>query len=188
MESVLKRIDIDSENLYREVELLARIFNDDYLKNGTCQQLKGLTEDVYRHLVVKAFAISLGAPFAALSGSIMHTTRDKTRQGWPQTVTRYVFGGSDPIPSLTKEDEHSWLCVSEFDLWIDLLPPGSDVRNLSPVKYLPGPRRPGYTQGKILSENIPDTSRVLDLSKYFGRLSKQNDPRANQFALKGLHS
>ncbi len=177
MDSVLERVDKEAEVLYQETVLLASLFNGDYMQHGICRPLQEVSEESYRHLVVKAFAVALGSPFEANGGSIIHATRDLTRTGWVRTILTLVRGDDGPMKVLTNNIEHSWLFVDKFDLWIDLLPPGCDVRCVTPVKYPSSSYRPGYTKGQLNQKSIPDTKRVLALSKHLTQLSKNKDPR-----------
>ncbi len=178
MQSVLELVDINAENCFREVEMLSILFIDDILKNGKHPLLADLTEDVYRYVVVKAFALTLGEGYEALSGTTIHVTRDLSRRGWTQSILSLVHGSGLPMRVLSRRDLHSWLLVPDVDLWVDIFPPGSDVRFTTPVKYPTGPRRPGYEVTVDVPKEFPGIELILEVSKYLTKLSKENDPRS----------
>ncbi len=177
MEKALQRIYSDAEIAYQEVVLLVSLYNDDHQKNGPCKQLLGIEEDMSRHLLVKSFALVLGSSFEAHCGKVLQASVDLTRSDWVKTVVSYVMNDKHPQKVLTKEDEHSWLCIKDSNVWVDILPQGSGMSWLTPVKYLPGPRRPGYSRGLIDKKNTPSMQQFLEFSKYLEALRLNRDPR-----------
>jgi hypothetical protein len=173
MSSILACADAVSILRYQEVVLLAALFNQ--------AREEGDVDEAFMtpspHLLVKAFANVLDNGFVPCEGELISLSRDiSIHRG---VVAQLRFDATKDIVNVrTWVTDHAWLCLPEFDIWIDVLPPGSDPRWLSPVKYLPGPHRPAYRATGVFIDTTkkPKQSEVTALSKFLQKLWKERVP------------
>ncbi len=152
MKDVLDRINDEITLRHQEVILLACLLNEHRMNHEVSPELL-VPPEQFTHLVVRAFAHVLGKSFEAHQGEVLSLSQDSAcTQGF---LADLRFRATKEIVSVrTWNTPHSWLCIPAFDIWVDVLPPGSEPRWLSPVKYLPSQFRPPYTK-----KTLPETSR-----------------------------
>jgi hypothetical protein len=173
MSSILTYVDSQSVLQYQKVVLLAGLFND--------AREEGNVDEVFMtptpHLLVKAFTNILGNNFTPCHGELVNLSCDLSLRYGVSAKIR--FDATNRISDVkTWVIDHSWLSLPEFDIWVDVLPPGSDPRWLSPVKYLPGPHRPAYRKREVCIDETkrPKAEEVEGLSEFLQMLWKEKVP------------
>lgn len=168
MNTVLKEVDAIATQLYKEVVVLASLFNEARERKEIDPSLMFPTS----RLIVAVFARVLGPAFAAREGTVINLTRNSTCQYGSSAEVN--FDSKTIARVRTWEVEHAWLCINtKSNILIDVLPPGADPQYLSPIKYLPNICRPWYEEKKLISKvNIAD---VNELSSFLDSLLRQNN-------------
>ncbi|MFA5132405.1 MAG: hypothetical protein WC444_03725 [Candidatus Paceibacterota bacterium] len=166
MSNVLANADAATMLSFQKVILIAGVFND--------ARISGAVEEEFmipsQRLLVRAFAEVLGEEFVLCEGEILNITQDTN---FPHGASAQIrFDSTRKVVNVkTSRYEHSWLCLLKFDVWIDVTPPGSDPRWLSPVKYSPGGARPAYRKlDKNNEATKPKQSDVRRLSQILDHL------------------
>lgn len=173
MNGAMNRIYEEINLRFQEVVLLASLFNQ------ACEEGE-ISKDFVApssHLAVNAFALTLGSPFVPYEGEVIRLSSSlNCAYGNDATI---IFG-STGVPKRIKTwaVEHAWLCLPEFDVWIDVVPPGSDPNWLTPVKYLPSRDRPMYERSSFSDDKKSRTlfSEVSTFSKVLRKLLKERGP------------
>lgn len=174
MNDVLDRITSKIMLQYQEVVLLASLLNQHREEHDVCEEVL-VPQEQYPHLLVEAFACVLGSSFECCQGEVLSISRNiSCQQG---VLADIRFKATQEVAGVrTWATEHSWLRIPEFDIWIDVVPPGSDVLWLSPVRYLPNIFRPAYTRGVLSKHSKPRIHDVRDMVKLLVTLQKERGP------------
>lgn len=173
MKGAMNRIYGEINLRFQEVVLLASLFNQ------ACEEGE-ISKDFVApssHLAVNAFALTLGSPFVPYEGDVIRLSRDQNCAYGSEALITFN-ATSKPVRIKTWEVSHGWLCLPEFDVWIDVVPPGSDPNWLTPVKYLPSRDRPMYERSSFSDDKKSRTlfSEVSAFSKVLRKLLKERGP------------